>query len=538
MPEQASNEECIRHAAANALGITARRVLDFRIDRKTVDARQRKVIIDLAVTVGIDTMLKPQPEEDAMFNYHDVSQKEPVIVVGAGPAGLFAALRLIELGQKPIVLERGEDVTSRKKRLATMVRKATWDKQYEDSNYCFGEGGAGTFSDGKLYTRSNKRGSIDRILHIFHLHGAQDSILTDAHPHIGTDRLSTVIKNMRQRIIECGGEVHFRTKMTTLLTSKKSENHTAHIIGVRCKQQLENGNTCTKEWMAKRVILATGHSARDVYELLANTGVKLECKGFAMGVRVEHPQELIDQQQYHSKHGRGKYLPAASYSFVAHANERGVYSFCMCPGGQIVPATTGDKEIVVNGMSNSSRSSSYANSGILVEIRPEDLPDYTPEHTNPLIGLDFQKRVEQLAYVNNGHLQNEKSLKAPAQRLDDFVTNRLSNSLPHCSYLPGVESSPLHEWLPKAISSRLQEGFKQFDKKMHGFLTNEALIVGVESRSSSPVRIPRDKDTLQHVEVKGLYPCGEGAGYSGGITSSAIDGERCAEAAARLSNED
>ncbi len=506
-PEQAHTPELLKQAVAKALSLPPTQISHIRPVRKSIDARGRFVKINLSVEVF--TGKDPITSDAVPLHYQDITNKEEVIVVGAGPAGLFAALRLIELGLKPILLERGQAVTERKKDLAQMIRSNTLNPE---SNYCFGEGGAGAFSDGKLYTRSKKKGDVQRILSIFHHHGAQDEILYETHPHIGTDRLPQVIKAMRETILEHGGEVRFNTKVTGL----KVED--SQITGV----ELADGSTLK----SKAVILATGHSARDVYHLLHNNNITLEAKGFAMGVRVEHPQELIDGIQYHRRE-RGEFLPAAAYNLVEQVDDRGVYSFCMCPGGHIVPASTGAKELVVNGMSASHRNSPFANSGLVVEIRPEDLGEY--QQYGVLAGLHFQQYVEELTFFNNG----SKGLTAPAQRVGDFVKGKLSGSLPDCSYLPGVLSSPLHFWLPQHISSRLQQGFKKFDRKMHGYLTNEALIVGVESRSSSPVRIPRDIETYQHVQIAGLFPCGEGAGYAGGITSSTIDGENCAAAAKR-----
>ncbi|MBP5306857.1 MAG: FAD-binding protein [Paludibacteraceae bacterium] len=509
-PEQAADERALRDAASKVLGIEAGRVSGHRIVRRTVDARQGQPKINLSLDLYIDGEPHEADTELERFDYRDVSGCPEVLVVGAGPAGLFAALRLIELGYKPVVIERGKSIADRKKDIAQMHRNHGLDPE---SNYCFGEGGAGTFSDGKLYTRSHKKGNIQRILQLFHLHGAQDEILYEAHPHIGTDRLSVVIRNMRETICKHGGEVHFSCRMTDLI-----------IDGGRVKGLHTSDG---REFRSEAVILATGHSARDVYHLLPTKGIDLDSKGFAMGVRVEHPQTLIDSIQYHRRE-RGPYLPPASYNLVAQSEGRGVYSFCMCPGGQIVPASTSEGEIVVNGMSNALRNSPYANSGIVVEIRPEDIPEEMKRAHGVLAGLVYQQSVERMSFSNNGG----KGLTAPAQRLGDFVRSRLSSDLPKCSYLPGLLSSPLHFWLPQPIGRRLQDGFRQFDRKMRGFVTNEAVIVGVESRSSSPVRIPRDRETLQHPSIAGLYPCGEGAGYSGGITSSAIDGERCAEAAA------
>lgn len=502
-PEQAAAPAEIMRAAAQKLNIRPDDIAHLQIVRKSIDARSRHPLTLLKVRLfaGDEPVCRYETEQ----HYRHVEHEREVIIVGSGPAGLFAALRLIELGLKPIVLERGKEVSERKKDIAQLNRNVALDAE---SNYCFGEGGAGTFSDGKLYTRSNKRGDTQRIFEIFHRHGAQDSILYETHPHIGTDRLPQIIKNMRQTIVDNGGEIHFESKVCELLTDGDN------IKGVRTEQ----GDT----YRADNVILATGHSARDIYFLLEKQHIELCAKGFAMGVRVEHPQALIDSIQYHCRQ-KNPYLPAAAYNLVHQADGRGVYSFCMCPGGHIVPAATAPQQIVVNGMSASHRNSPFANSGIVVELRPEDLPEYAPY--GELCGLHFQMDLEQAAYANNGGgLQT-----APAQRLCDFVAGRASQSLPRCSYLPGVAASPLHIWLPPTIGCRLQEGFRAFDRKMHGFLTNEAVIVGVESRTSSPVRIPRNADTLEHVRLHGLYPAGEGSGYAGGITSSAMDGERCAE---------
>jgi len=504
-PEFAEKPELLTKQVADKLEISPSRITQLRTTKKSIDARSFQPKVNLTVEVYWD---EPAPvREKPVFEYQSVEGKTPVLIIGAGPAGLFAALKLIESGLRPIILERGKNAHDRKIDIAQLNRNKGIDA---DSNYCFGEGGAGTFSDGKLYTRSKKKGNTERIFEIFHYHGAAEEILYDAHPHIGSDKLPLVIENISKTITTCGGEIHFEQKLTEILI----ENN--QVVG--CKTA--DGSV----FEAKSLILATGHSAHDIYEMLYNQGVTLEPKGFAMGVRVEHPQELIDSIQYHSNE-RGPYLPAASYNLVDQVNDRGVYSFCMCPGGHIVPAGSGLNEIVVNGMSASQRNSPFANSGIVVEIRPEDIPAEFQEY-GVLAGLKFQQYVENLAYKNNGGLGQV----APAQRLGDFVKGRLSADLPECSYLPGLISSPMHFWLPEHISSRLREGFKKFDRKMRGYLTNEAVVVGVESRSSSAVRIPRDAVTGQHPVIKGLFPAGEGSGYSGGITSSAIDGENAAVA--------
>ena len=509
-PEVAAIEAQLKTVIAKTIEVDAESINGVRIIRQSIDARSRHEIkINLSVDVYTDDTMPDKIEYP--FHYQDVSHATPVIVVGCGPAGLFGALRLIELGLKPILLERGKEVSERKVDIAQINRNNGINPE---SNYCFGEGGAGTFSDGKLFSRSKKRGNFMRILLKFNQNGAADEILYEAHPHIGTDKLPDIIKKMRETIVEHGGEVHFKTKVTELIISDN------RIKGVRT----EEGN----EYLSEAVILATGHSARDVYEMLNRQGVELEQKGFAMGVRIEHPQELIDQIQYHlkamHKEDRGKYLPAASYSLVTQVEGRGVYSFCMCPGGFIVPAATFEKETVVNGMSPSRRNSPFANSGIVVEIRPEDIETHYKEEYGVLAGLKFQERYEKVAFQNGGG----KAI-APAQRVSDFVRGKYTNDLPETSYVPGIVPSAMHFWLPEHIGKRLQSGIKEFDNKMHGFVTNEAIIVGVESRTSSPVRIPRNPDTLEHIQIHGLYPSGEGAGYAGGITSSALDGEKCAE---------
>lgn len=506
-PAEAADEAFCRRKAAAELQVEEADIASMRLVRRSIDARHRTVAVTLTYDVYVGE--EPQPERLDLPGYRDVRGASPVVIVGAGPGGLFAALRLIELGLRPIVLERGKDVSERKKDLALLNRNEALDPE---SNYAFGEGGAGTFSDGKLFTRSTKRGSVRKILEVFCHHGAQHDILIDAHPHIGTDKLPYVIKAMRQTIEENGGEVRFGAKVTELLLEG------GRAAGVK----LADGTTID----GCAVILATGHSARDVYEMLQKQGVALEAKTWAMGVRVEHPQELIDQIQYHTPEGRGEYLPPASYSMVAQVEGRGVYSFCMCPGGFIVPAMTGPEQQVVNGMSPSHRGSPFANSGIVVEVRPDDIGEYANDGV--LGGIRYQAELERLAYINGGH-----GVVAPAQALADFVRGRLSFELPECSYVPGLVSSPLHFWLPENIGLRLRKGFEEFDKHARGFVTNEALVVGVESRTSSPVRISRNVETMESLSTPGLYPCGEGAGYAGGIVSSAIDGELCAEMVAK-----
>ena len=540
LPEIAANEQRLKEYISKEKGINLRNITATRILKRSIDARQRTIFVNLKVRAYINEM--PKEDEYERTIYNNVEGKPQVIIVGAGPGGLFAALRLIELGLRPVIVERGKDVRERKKDLAQISREHTVDPE---SNYSFGEGGAGAYSDGKLYTRSKKRGNIDKILNVFCQHGASAAILADAHPHIGTDKLPRVIENMRNTIIECGGEVHFQTRMDALII----ENN--EIKGIE---------TNTGKTFLGPVILATGHSARDVYRWLAANGVTIEAKGIAVGVRLEHPAMLIDQIQYHNKNGRGKYLPAAEYSFVTQAEGRGVYSFCMCPGGFIVPAASGPEQVVVNGMSPSNRGSRWSNSGMVVEIQPEDLinGEWKMENgewaaqqneqllaINPLLSnsqlstlntqltpLHFQEALERQCWLQGGRRQT-----APAQRMLDFTRKKLSFDLPESSYSPGLISSPLHFWMPDFISKRLSLGFQQFGRTSHGFLTNEAVMIGVETRTSSPVRIVRDKETLQHVTVRGLFPCGEGAGYAGGIVSAGVDGERCAEAVANYINQ-
>ena len=497
-PQVAANEQALRSWLADEYGFDVRTITAVRILRRSIDARQRTIFVNLKVRVFINE--QPQDDEYQHTDYPDVSGCPQVIVVGAGPGGLFSALHLIELGLRPIVLERGKDVRERKKDLAQIAKTQKVDAE---SNYCFGEGGAGAYSDGKLYTRSKKRGSIEKILNVFCQHGASTNILADAHPHIGTDKLPRVIENMRNTILRCGGEVHFHTKMTCLLLEGN------RVVGCFAADKEFRGP----------VILATGHSARDVYRYLAESNIELEAKGIAVGVRLEHPSMLIDQIQYHNKQGRGKYLPAAEYSFVTQVDGRGVYSFCMCPGGFVIPAATDKEQIVVNGMSPSNRGGQWSNSGMVVELRAEDV-----DGDDALRVMHFQEELER-----NCWQQGNMKQTAPAQRMADFVNKRLSYDLPKSSYAPGLISSPLHFWMPQSISHRLQEGFKAFGRQCHGFLTNEAVMIGVETRTSSPVRIVRDSETLMHVRLEGLFPCGEGAGYAGGIVSAGVDGERCAE---------
>lgn len=530
LPEQAASEEGIKRYLSKEKGIDVRTLNQVRVLKRSIDARQRTIYVNLKVRAYINEFA--QDDQYIHTEYPDVSSRPRVVVVGEGPGGLFASLRLIELGYRPVVLERGKDVRERKKDLSNITKTQKVDAE---SNYCFGEGGAGAYSDGKLYTRSKKRGSVDKILNVFCQHGANTNILADAHPHIGTDKLPRVIENMRNTILQCGGEVHFQTKMTSFIIDGDK------VIGV----EAVNLQTGAEETYRGPVILATGHSARDVYRYLAASRIEIEAKGIAVGVRLEHPAHLIDQIQYHNKNGRGKYLPAAEYSFVTQVDGRGVYSFCMCPGGFVIPAATGPQQLVVNGMSPSNRGTAWSNSGMVVETHPEDVASFVQEHQailqsdaslsssteeevlspdSPLTMMNFQQIVEKQCWQQGNMKQT-----APAQRMADFVNNRLSYDLPKSSYAPGLISSPLHFWMPSFVSKRLQEGFKTFGKNAHGFLTNEATLIAMETRTSSPVRILRDRDTLQHVRLQGLFPCGEGAGYAGGIVSAGVDGERCAE---------
>jgi uncharacterized FAD-dependent dehydrogenase len=497
-------ENILLHKAAKHLGVDASEISAVKVLRKSIDARKKEIIFNYKVAAYINEKI---PEKsDYIFDYKDVSKAKEVHIIGFGPAGMYAALRCIELGYKPVVLERGKNVQNRRRDIKAINRDHIVD---EDSNYCFGEGGAGTYSDGKLYTRSLKRGDVRRIFENLVFHGATEQILVDAHPHIGTNKLPKIIENIRENILKFGGEIHFETRVVDFII----KNNKLQAI------QLQNGI----EMAVNSVILATGHSARDIYELLHKKQIALKAKSFAMGVRVEHPQEIIDQIQYHCSGERDELLPAAAYSLVQQVNNRGVYSFCMCPGGFIVPAATASGEVVVNGMSPSKRNNKFANSGIVVELDiDQDFKKY--EKFGPLKGLEFQKDLERISFLAGGRTQ-----AAPAQRLVDFVDGKISSDLNDCSYQPGLISAPLHSLLPKIIGGRLRKGFAAFGQKMHGYYTNEANIIGVESRTSSPINIPR-KENLEHPEIEGLFPCGEGGGYAGGIVSAAMDGERCAEA--------
>ncbi|MBK7133843.1 MAG: NAD(P)/FAD-dependent oxidoreductase [Bacteroidales bacterium] len=507
VPSAAADEAAVKKIAASLAGLDQKEISALRIIKRSVDARKKNIRVNLTVELisGNDTVspfLVP-------FLPKNVTSAKEVIIVGAGPAGLFAALRLIELGLRPVILERGRDVSSRKIDIAKISREQLVNP---DSNYCFGEGGAGTYSDGKLYTRSKKRGDNTRVQELLCFHGANENIMYEAHPHLGTDKLPGIISNIRKSIVEAGGQFILEKKVTDFI-----------LEGDKIKGVITSDNA---KYTSDFVILATGHSARDIYEICRNRGIDLEMKPFAMGVRVEHPQELIDKIQYHGN-SRGEFLPAASYNLAKQVDGRGVYSFCMCPGGFIVPSATSQEEVVVNGMSPSGRNSPYANSGIVVEIKTEDFAKYSS--SGVLAGIEFQKELERDAWQNGGHTQH-----APAQRLADFVAGESSGTLPKVSYFPGITSSPLHSWLPKSIGRRLRDGFRLFGHMMNGYLTNEAVVLGVESRTSSPVRIPRDPEKMNHIRISGLYPCGEGSGYAGGIVSSAIDGMRAAEAIAVL----
>lgn len=504
---EAQKKEILEIKAASLLKISRNKIQAVKVLRKSIDARKSSPVFNYKIAVYIEEKL---PEESPYkFDYKEVSRAKEIHIIGFGPAGMYAALRCIELGFKPVVFERGKKVKDRRKDLKAINQLHIVD---EDSNYCFGEGGAGTFSDGKLYTRSLKRGDVRRIFENLVYHGATEQILIDSHPHIGTNKLPRVVKNIRETILKYGGEIHFESRLVDLQIKQNK------LTGIA----LKNG----KQYDVQRLILATGHSARDIYYLLHSKNIALEAKSFAMGVRVEHAQQLIDSIQYHCSSKRDALLPAASYSLVQQVRERGVYSFCMCPGGFIVPAATANAEVVVNGMSPSNRDGKFANSGMVVEIDVEkDIPKYN--HFGVLKGLEYQKDLEKLAFNAGGRTQT-----APAQRLTDFVEGKMSTSLNETSYQPGLKSAPLHSLLPKIIGSRLRKGFAAFGKKMHGFYTEEANVIGVESRTSSPIKIPR-RLNLEHPQIKGLFPCGEGGGYAGGIVSAAMDGERCVEEAVK-----
>lgn len=505
-PEEAFDEKLFSETILKKAHINNDQA-QVRALKRSIDARSKNIKVNIEAQIFINEDLPPAISYRR--DYPNVTNAKPVVIVGFGPAGMFAALHLIELGYKPIVIERGSDVQKRRRDIAAINKEHIVNPE---SNYCFGEGGAGTYSDGKLYTRSKKRGDILRTLEILVAHGATEEILVDAHPHIGTNKLPKVVQEIRKSILDAGGVIHFDTKVTDFILK---ENRMRGVV-------LADGTKID----GLGVILATGHSARDIFHILDKNKVYIEAKPFALGVRIEHPQQIIDKIQYHCETDRGPYLPASSYALVQQtqfdAKQRGVFSFCMCPGGFIVPAATAPGEIVVNGMSPSRRDSAYANSGIVVAIELEDLAAYS-QH-GALAGMEFQKEIEQRACAVAGGNQT-----APAQRMVDFVQNRVSNQLNATSYQPGLASVDMREVLPESIHSRLRDGFKGFGKKMKGYFTNEAQIVGVESRTSSPVRIPRNKETFEHEQIAGLYPCGEGAGYAGGIVSAAMDGEKCAE---------
>ena len=513
LPQEAADKGKMIEAAAALLSVSAERIFSISVLKRSIDARSRQPKVRLFVEIFTD---EPAPEKEnlsALFDFKkDVSNSGSVLIIGCGPAGMFAALRLIELGFKPVIIERGKDVRKRRRDLAALNKSGIVNP---DSNYCFGEGGAGTYSDGKLYTRSGKRGDINRILQILVLHGSDENILVDAHPHIGTNKLPHVVEKIRETILASGGEIHFETCLKDFIIRDEK------VHGVIASQP-----SGEKEFIAGQVILATGHSARDIFHLLHRKKILIESKPFALGVRMEHPQQIIDHVQYHSA-TRSDFLPPASYALVNQSGNRGVYSFCMCPGGIIAPAATDVHEIVVNGWSPSKRNNPFANSGIVVSLSEKD---YGDENSSPLSALNYQRVVEQRAFAAGGG-----DLKAPAQRLIDFMQRKHSSTLPENSYIPGLTSSLLDETLPKIITDALRDSLKVFCEKMKPLYTNEAILVAAESRTSSPVRIPRDKITLEHITLKGLFPCGEGAGYAGGIVSAAMDGERCAEAVARRS---
>ena len=500
-PECAEKKHLLISKISEYLNIVKNEIKDLNILKKSIDARQKHVKINLKIDVYIN---EERLEKVEKTKYKNVSKSKEVIIIGAGPAGLFAALKLIEEGVKPIIIERGKQVRNRRRDLAKITKEHIVN---EDSNYCFGEGGAGTFSDGKLYTRSKKRGDVNRILDILVEHGATKQIRIDAHPHIGTNKLPKIIENIRETIINYGGEIHFNSRVSDIT-----------IIGNKVSAVILKDSTIIN---CKKIILATGHSARDIFYMLNEKGITIEAKSFALGVRVEHTQNLIDQIQYKCE-SRGEYLPPAPYSIARQINGRGVYSFCMCPGGIIAPCATSQNEVVTNGWSPSKRDFPTSNSGIVVGLNLEDFKEYKKH--GPLAGLEFQKKIENNAWKMGGETQ-----KVPAQRLVDFVNGKMSKDVPETSYLPGVESSNLKDLLPDFILKNIQKGFLEFGKHMKGFFTNDAVVHAPESRTSSPVRIPRNPLTLEHVNIKGLYPCGEGAGYAGGIISAAIDGQKCAQ---------
>lgn len=510
--ERSEDDGARRDEVARVLGVAAERVKGLRLRKHSIDARQRMVKVQLRLEVAVDEELakEEKPSWAAPALKGDARR---VLIIGAGPAGLFAALRCLELGVKPIVLERGKDASARRFDLAPILREG---RVVEDSNYCFGEGGAGTFSDGKLYTRAKKRGPVADVYRILVAHGAPEKILTDAHPHIGSNLLPNVVKAMRQSIIDHGGEVRFQAKVTELLVSDRK------IRGV----VTDDG----REFLADATILATGHSARDIYALLEKSGILMEHKPFAIGFRIEHPQPFIDRQQYHISEGESRHdlLPAARYRLATKIDDRGVHSFCMCPGGWIVPAATADEQVVVNGMSLSRRDSPFANSGLVTTIEPEDIAHLVPEH-GIMAGIVFQEQIERSAKAAGGN--KELGQVAPAQRAADYLTGKISSDLPETSYFPGVNSAPLHDLLAKPVTSRIRQGLKLFNRQIRNYASAEALLLGFETRTSSPIRIPRDPETLEHPEISGFFPCGEGAGYAGGIVSAALDGLKCAEAA-------
>ncbi len=515
LPQEAADKEKQIEQASALLSVSRGRIFSINILKRSIDARSKQPKIRLSVEIFIDEVAHIREDFSKQFQFDcDVSKSKPILLIGCGPAGMFAALRLIELGLKPIIVERGKDIQNRRRDLATINKLGIVNP---DSNYCFGEGGAGTYSDGKLYTRSSKRGDVNRILQILVLHGADESILIDAHPHIGTNKLPKVVEALRKTILKAGGEIHFETRLKDFIIEK---NQARGIVAVH--------SSVEREFISDQIILATGHSARDVFFLLQRKNILIEAKPFALGVRMEHPQEIIDSLQYHCD-ARGDFLPPASYSVSVQVGAKGVYSFCMCPGGIIVPAATDENEIVVNGWSPSKRNNPFANSGLVVSV---DEKDFAEKEATPLAALYYQMQVEQKSFQSGGG-----QLRAPAQRLIDFVQQKISPSLPENSYIPGLTSVSLDEALPKVIADSLRESLKIFSKKMKRLYTNDAVLVATESRTSSPVRIPRDRESLQHPLLSGLFPCGEGAGYAGGIVSAAMDGERCAEACSKMSKQ-